>query len=366
MQVRDIPTPALVVDVAAMERNIRRMADFFADGPCKLRPHFKAHKTPEIARRQLAAGSCTGLTCATVGEAELCADEAITDDILIANEVLGPGKAARVAKLAHSIDIKVAVDSDAALDDIARAAQAEGVEVGVVIDVNVGLPRCGIEHGQPALKLARRAADTAGLRLCGVMGYEGHVVGLPDRAEREPRARKAMRRLTETLALVREAGLPCDIVSAGGTGTFDITGRIDGITEIQAGSYVLMDTAYAKLDLPFELAFSLHTTVLSRPRPEQCATDGGLKAATVDHGNPEVKGIEGASVLFLSDEHATIALPPDSAIAPGDRIELWPSHIDPTINQHDVLFAVEGDEVVDVWPIAARGYPEQRALLRER
>jgi len=236
----------------------------------------------------------------------------------------------------------------------------------VVIDVNVGLPRCGIEHGQPALKLARRAADTAGLRLCGVMGYEGHVVGLPDRAEREPRARKAMRRLTETLALVREAGLPCDIVSAGGTGTFDITGRIDGITEIQAGSYVLMDTAYAKLDLPFELAFSLLATVLSRPRPEQCATDGGLKAATVDHGNPEVKGIEGASVLFLSDEHATIALPPDSAIAPGDRIELWPSHIDPTINQHDVLFAVEGDEVVDVWPIAARGYPEQRALLRER
>jgi D-serine deaminase-like pyridoxal phosphate-dependent protein len=366
MRIAEIPTPALVVDLPAMERNIKRLADFYADGPTKLRPHFKAHKTPEIARRQLAAGSCTGLTVATVGEAELCAELAITNDILIANEVLGHGKAERVAKLASRVDIKVAVDSDATLDDLARAAQAAGVEIGVLVDVNVGLPRCGIEHGEPALRLAKRAADTAGIQLHGLMGYEGHVVGLPERSEREPRAQKAMDRLITTMRLVREAGLPCDIVSAGGTGTFDITGRIDGITEVQAGSYVLMDTAYDKLGLPFEKAFSLHTTVLSRPRAEQCATDGGLKAASVDHGNPEVKGIEGASVMFLSDEHATIALPPDSPIAPGDRIELWPSHIDPTINQHDVLFVANGDEVVDVWPIAARGYPEQRAILEER
>ena len=366
MKVREIPTPALVVDLPAMERNIKRLADFYADGPTKLRPHFKAHKTPAIARRQLAAGSCSGLTVATVGEAELCADEAITNDILIANEVLGPGKAERVATLAQRVDIKVAVDSDAALDDLARAAQAAGVEIGVLVDVNVGMPRCGIAHGEPALMLAKRAADTAGIRLRGLMGYEGHVVGLPERSEREPRAQKAMERLIETMRLVREAGLPCDIVSAGGTGTYDITGRIEGITEVQAGSYVLMDTAYDKLGLPFEKALSLHTTVLSRPRAEQCATDGGLKAASVDHGNPEVKGIEGASVLFLSDEHATIALPPDSAIAPGDRLELWPSHIDPTINQHDVLFAAEGEDVVDVWPVAARGYREQRDLLGER
>ncbi|MEX2157937.1 MAG: DSD1 family PLP-dependent enzyme [Dehalococcoidia bacterium] len=366
MKVRDIPTPALVVDVAAMERNIRTMADFFATGNTKLRPHFKAHKTPAIARRQLAAGSCTGLTVATVGEAELCADEAICDDILIANQVLGPGKAERVARLAQRITIKVAIDSDATLDDIARAAQAEGGEVGVVVDINVGMPRCGIEHGEPALRLAKRAADMSGVRFAGLMGYEGHVVGLPERSEREPRARKAMERLTETLALVRSAGLPCDLVSAGGTGTYDITGRIEGITEIQAGSYVLMDTAYAKLGLPFEQALSLHTTVLSRPRAEQCATDGGLKASSVDHGNPDVKGIEGASVLFLSDEHATITLPADSAVAPGDRLELWPSHVDPTINQHDVLFAVEGDDVVDIWPVTARGYREHRMLLEGR
>jgi D-serine deaminase-like pyridoxal phosphate-dependent protein len=366
MKRHEIPTPALAVDLPAMERNIERMARFFAEGGCRLRPHFKAHKTPAIARRQLAAGSCTGLTVATVGEAELVVAEGLTDDVLIANEVLGPGKAARVARLCRAAGVKVAVDSEAALDDLARAAQAEGVEAGVLVDVNVGLPRCGVAHGEPALALARRVEATAGVRLRGLMGYEGHVVGLEDRAEREQRAARAIDRLLETARLVRGAGLPCEIVSAGGTGTYDITGRMEGITEVQAGSYVLMDTAYAKLGLPFEQALSILSTVLSRPRPEQCATDAGLKACAVDHGNPSVKDVEGASVLFLSDEHATVALPPESAIAPGDRIELWPSHIDPTINLHDALFALAGDDVAEVWPVAARGYLEQRDLLAER
>jgi D-serine deaminase-like pyridoxal phosphate-dependent protein len=363
MKLHEIPTPALVVDLPAMERNIRRMSEFFAGGGCRVRPHFKAHKTPAIARRQLAAGSCSGLTCATVGEAEICVAEGLSDDLLIANEVLGPGKAQRVAQLVQrGADVKVAVDSDVTLEDIAGAARAAGVEIGVLVDVDVGLPRCGIAPGEPALALARQVEATDGVRLRGLMGYEGHVVGIEDRSEREPRAQKAMGRLLESVALVRAAGLPCDLVSAGGTGTFDITGRLEGVTEIQAGSYALMDTAYAKLDIPFELAFTVLGTVLSRPKPERCVTDAGHKACTQDHGNPSVKGIDGASVLFLSDEHATIALPTESSIAPGDRIELWPSHIDPTINLHDVMYAVDGEEVVEVWPIAARGYREQRGV----
>jgi D-serine deaminase-like pyridoxal phosphate-dependent protein len=362
MKLHDIPTPALIVDVAAMERNIERMAQFFAGGTCRLRPHFKAHKTPAIAKRQLAAGSCVGLTCATVGEAEVVVREQLTNDVLIANEVVGPGKAARVAALAREIDITVAIDSDFGLHDIARTATDAGVEVGVLVDVGVGLPRCGIAAGGPAVELARRVEATAGVRLRGLMGYEGHVVGIEDRGERESRTAKAMERLLSTARMVREAGLRCEIVSGGGTGTYDITGRMEGITEIQAGSYVLMDTAYAKLDIPFEQAFSVLGTVLSRPRPEQCAADNGHKACSQDHGNPDVKGIEGASVLFLSDEHATISLPPDRTLAVGDRIELRPSHIDPTINLHDVMYALAGDDVVDVWPIAARGYPEQRSL----
>ncbi len=360
MKLREIPTPALIIDVPAMERNIRTMADYFAARSCKLRPHFKAHKTPEIARRQLAAGSCTGLTCATIGEAETVVREGVTRDVLIANQVVGPGKAARTAALAREADVIVAVDSQYGLDDIAAAALAAGTEVGVLVDVNVGMPRCGVAPGDAAVALARAVETTRGVRLRGVMGYEGHVVGIAERADREPRAARAMERLLSTAAAIRQAGLPCEIVSAGGTGTFDITGAIEGIGEVQAGSYVLMDTAYAKLDIPFEQAFSLLCTVISRPVAERCVADGGLKAASVDHGNPEVKGIEGASVLFLADEHTVVTLPPDAALRTGDRIEFWPSHIDPTINLHDVMYAVDGDELVGVWPIAARGYPEHR------
>ena len=357
----DIPTPTLIIDVPTMERNIQRMAEFFAEGPCKLRPHFKAHKTPEIARRQLAAGSCVGLTCATVAEAEVAAG--LCDDILIANQVIGRDKCARVAALAKGgADIKIGVDSGFGLDQIAQAAQDAGTTVGVLVEVNVGF-RCGVAPGDAAVALARRAADNAGIELRGLAGYEGHAVGLEDRAQRESAARGAMERLLASASAVREAGLPCDIVSAGGTGTYDITGRTAGVTEIQAGSYVLMDTAYAKLDLPFEKAFSVLATVISRPRPNLCVADCGHKSCTQDHGMPDVLDVPGATVMFLADEHALITVSSECPLAPGDLVQLWPSHIDPTINLHDVFYALEGDTVVGIWPIEARGYPEQRVEL---
>jgi len=357
--INEIPTPALVLDIAAMERNIKRMADFFAEGPCKLRPHFKAHKTPEIAKRQLAAGSVTGITCATVGEAEFVAE--FCDDILIANQVIGADKLSRVAAIAKGgVDMKIAVDSIEGIEQVASAAQKGGAEIGVIVDVNVGMPRCGVQPGEPAAALARRISDTSGIRLRGAMGYEGHAVGLPERDKRDHIARKAMEGLIASVEAIRNAGLPCEIVSAGGTGTYDITGRVPGITEIQAGSYVLMDTAYAKLDLPFEHAFWVLGTVVSRPSNGLIVTDSGHKACTEDHGNPSVRDIEGASVLFLSDEHASITVPADSPLKVGDRVQLIPSHIDPTINLHDVFYVLEGKNLVDVWPITARGYSAQR------
>ncbi|HSP54448.1 MAG TPA: alanine racemase, partial [Dehalococcoidia bacterium] len=288
---------------------------------------------------------------------------AFCDDILIANQVIGADKCARVAALARDIDIKIAVDSETGVDQIAAAAVAAGATVGVVVDVAVGMPRCGVAQGEPALALARRAADTVGVQLRGLMGYEGHVVGLEEREARKTSAAAAMERLTSTAALLRDSGLPCDIVSAGGTGTYDITGRTEGVSEIQAGSYVLMDTAYARLDIPFEKALSVLGTVISRPRPTLCVTDSGHKSCTEDHGNPAVRDLEGASILFLSDEHATITVPDDSRVSVGDRVRLWPSHIDPTVNLHDVFYVLEGETVVDIWPIAARGYPEQRSRL---
>jgi D-serine deaminase-like pyridoxal phosphate-dependent protein len=294
-----------------------------------------------------------------VAEAEVAAG--FCNDILIANQVVGGDKPARVAALAAAgIDIKIAVDSREGLDQIAFAASGLGASVGVVVDVNVGMPRCGVQPGEEALGLARRIADTGGVSLRGAMGYEGHVVGIPDREKRTALAHKAMEGLLASTGMMIDAGLPCEIVSAGGTGTYDITGRIPGITEIQAGSYVLMDTAYAKLDIPLEHALFVLGTVISRPNPVLCVTDAGHKACTEDHGNPAVRGLEGASVLFLSDEHTSISTPPGASIAIGDRLQLVPSHIDPTINLHDVFYVVEGDTVVDVWPITARGYAEQR------
>ncbi len=380
----EIPTPALLVDVAAMERNIATMARFFSEGRCRLRPHFKAHKTPEIARRQLAGGSCVGLTCATVSEAEVAA--AFCDDILIANEIIGADKCARVATLACAAglssgadrhgprNITIAIDSEEGLAQIAAAvADRNGPRridqedmrrgpsrpaIGILVDINVGQDRCGVTPGAEALALAKRVAATDGVRLRGVMGYEGHLQPIPDRAERERRASAAMTDLVATARLLRDAGLPCDVVSGGGTGTYDISGRVAGVTEIQAGSYVLMDTDYARLNLPFEHAFSILGTVVSMPRTGYCVADCGHKSTTKDHGLPSVKGIAGASVTLLNDEHVVIALPPGSPVKIGDRIELWPSHTDPTVNLHDVFYAIDDGRVIGVWPIAARGYAE--------
>jgi D-serine deaminase-like pyridoxal phosphate-dependent protein len=354
-----IPTPALIVDVPAMERNIRRMADFFATGPCRLRPHFKAHKTPHIARRQLAAGSCVGLTCATVSEAEVAAE--LCEDILLANEPVGVGKADRVAALARRIRLTTVIDSQAGLGEISNAASRAGVTVGLLIDLNVGQQRCGLSpRSREVVDLAKCVATSKGVVLRGVMGYEGHAVAIQDRREREASARQAMSGLVETARMLRSEDLRCDIVSAGGTGTYDISGRIDGITEIQAGSYVLMDTDYGRLDVPFEQAFWVLGTIVSRPDPGRCVADCGHKSMTKDHGLPAVRGIAGAAVVALHDEHATIAVPPDCTLQVGDRVYLRPSHTDPTMNLHDVIYAVDGENVIGVWPIAARGYREHR------
>jgi D-serine deaminase-like pyridoxal phosphate-dependent protein len=350
----EIPTPALVVDVPAMDRNIRRMADFFASRSCKLRPHFKAHKTPEIARRQLEAGSCTGVTCATISEAEVVA--LVAHDILIANEIVDRGKCRRAAALAKRVVLTVAVDSLAGLEQLSAAAAEAGGTIGVLVDLNVGQNRCGVDPGEGAVALARRAITMRGLKLLGLMGYEGHAVGIHERAAREAAVRNSMDLLASTAHLFATAGLPVGIVSAGGTGSYDISSAVAGITEIQAGSYVLMDSDYGQLGMPFEQALTVVGTVISRAAPGRCVIDCGHKACAKDHGLPAIKGLTDATVLALNDEHAIVEVPAASHIEVGDRLELVPSHIDPTMNLHDVVYAVEGETVVGIWPISARGY----------
>jgi D-serine deaminase-like pyridoxal phosphate-dependent protein len=354
MTLSEIPTPALIVDVKTMERNIRRMSEYFASRSCKLRPHFKAHKTPEIARRQLAAGSCTGLTCATIDEAEVAAK--VSNDILIANEIVDTEKSRRVATLARHVAVMAAIDSLAGLEQLSTAARAANVTIDVLVDLNVGQNRCGVAPGDDAVALGRQVPGRRGIRLRGVMGYEGHAVGIHDRAEREREVRRSMNQLASTAKAFVAAGLRADVVSGGGTGSYDISSDVEGITEIQAGSYALMDSDYGCLGMPFEQALFVLGTVVSRPVPERCVIDAGHKACTKDHGHPLVKDMKEATVLALNDEHSIISLPPSSTIKVGDRLALIPSHIDPTMNLHDVVYALEDGRVVEVWPIEARGY----------
>jgi D-serine deaminase-like pyridoxal phosphate-dependent protein len=331
VHVDDLQTPALLVDADAFDHNLATMAKALPGA--RLRPHVKAHKCTSLARRQADAGHL-GFTCATIREVEGMAAAGLGDDLLLANEVVD---ARRLGKLVADglARVTLAVDSQATID----AAVAGGV-TEVVIDVNVGMPRCGCAP-EDAGRLAD-AARAAGLEVRGVMGYEGHLVGLEDRSARTDGVADSMRQLLEA-----HAATGGGLVSAGGTGTYDIN---TWATEIQAGSYALMDTAYAKLDLPFKHALTIVATVIS-VSPGYAVADCGLKALGMDHGNPD---IEGATVFFCSDEHVTFI--PDGSVRVGDRIVVRPAHVDPTIALHERMHLVAGGEVVETWPVDLRGW----------
>ena len=330
MQTRELQTPALVVDSAGLEANLRTMSEALPGD--RLRPHVKAHKCTALSRRQAALGS-RGFTCATIAEMEGMAEAGLGDDLLLANEVVDASRLGELAR--RGARVTVAVDSEVTVDAAARAGVPE-----VVIDVNVGLPRCGCRP-EDAGRLADRAR-AAGLSVRGVMGYEGHIVGLEDRATRERMLEVSMAQL-----LAARDRVGAEVISAGGTGTYDINGWA---TEIQAGSYALMDTAYAKLGLPFVQALGVLATVIS-VSPDWSVADCGLKALGMDHGNPSV---EGGEVWFCSDEHVVFV--PEEPVRVGERIRVLPAHVDPTVAYHDHLFLVDGDEVLDRWAVDLRGW----------
>ncbi len=350
MRISELTTPALLVDQARFRANVAAMAAALP-GP-RLRPHVKAFKSTSLARRLADAGHHT-FCAATTRELEGMAAAGLGRDLLLANEVLD---CRRLGVLVEGgARITVAVDSEATI----AAAAAGGVRE-VLIDVNIGLARCGCDPDDAGTlaDLARRR----GLEVRGVMGYEGHLVGNADRAARIDGLSTAQARLQDAR---RKVG--GDVVSGGGTGTYDLNTIA---TEIQAGSYVLMDTAYAALGLPFFQALSVLGTVISRGRHRSRAfavADVGLKALGMDHGNPQVSvdatppPLVGSpddglpAVWFCSDEHLTFA-PGLAEVAVGDRVRVWPAHVDPTVALHEAFWIVDGDEVVDRWPIDLRGW----------
>jgi D-threonine aldolase len=323
----ELQTPALLVDTETLDHNLVTMAAALP-GP-RLRPHVKAHKCTALARRQAATGHRT-FTCATIREVEGMAAAGLGEDLLLANEVVDARRLGAV-----NARVTVAVDSGATI----AAAAAGGVRE-VVIDVNIGLPRCGC----PAEEAGRLAqvARAKGLTVRGVMGYEGHVVGLEDRETRVRLTEESMQ-----LLLAAHAQVGGEIISAGGTGTYDCN---LWATEIQAGSYALMDTTYARLGLPFQQALSVLATVISIS-PAYAVADCGLKALGMDHGNPAV---DAGQVLFCSDEHVTFV--PEQRVRVGERIRVWPAHVDPTVAYHERMHLVAGDHVLDTWAVDLRGW----------
>jgi len=333
VRIEDLPTPALLVDAAALDHNVDAMAAA-RPGPA-LRPHVKAFKSTLLARHVADRAGHRAFCCATLKEMEGMARAGLGEDLLLANETLDADRLAALINLGARTT--VAVDSP---ETVAVAARA-GAEV--LVDVDVGLPRCGCppEEAGPLADLAR----AAGLTVRGVMGYEGHLVGNPDRAARADGVAASMALLRDALTDVG-GGLS----SAGGTGTYDLH---DWADEVQAGSYLLMDTHYARLGLPFRQALTVLSTVVSRSPKGWAVADAGLKSFGMDHGDPELPG---ATVLFCSDEHTTFVPGDGPAARVGDRVRFLPAHVDPTVALHERLHVVDGEQVLESWPVDLRNW----------
>jgi D-serine deaminase-like pyridoxal phosphate-dependent protein len=350
----ELPTPALVLDVDAMRANVATMAAWSA-GHAAIRPHFKVHKSLEIAREQLAAGAI-GITAATVWEAQALAGAGI-DDILIANEVVAAGKAALLAELAAGRRITVAVDGLEGVARLGAAARSRGSTIELLVEVDVGMHRGGVRTIEAARAVAGAVAGCTGVRLRGVMGYEGHVVLEPDRERRARLAGEAMDGLARYVDALEDDGHRIEVVSAGGTNTYDMTGAHPRVTELQAGTYAVADWAYARLVPVFRPALTVVATVVSRTAGT-AILDCGTKAVAVDVEPPAPPL---GAVREVHEEHALLDLDGDGGggddgpPAVGDVLELVVGYSGGTVNLHDVYFVASGDEVVDVWAISARG-----------
>ena len=360
----DLPTPCLLLDLDLFEANIETMARHAASRSIGLRPHSKTHKCPEVARRQVAAGAL-GTSTATVSEAEAMARAGISG-LLITSEIADPNKFQRLVRLTRGHpDTMAVVDHPWQAEQMNEAAGAGGVRLNIMVDIDPANRRTGIEAGEPALRLARKVDRLPHLNLRGVHCYCGkssHVRGFE---ERRSHSRESLAAPLETFSRMKQEGLPVEIFSGCSTGTYNIDSEIDGITEMQAGSYVFMDLDYRLIggrggDVydDFESALTVLSTVTSRNLPGQATLDAGLKAFSTDRAfGPQPVGIEGAGFRWGGDEHGILVLDgADADVRLGEKLEFHPPHCDPTVNLYDRIYCTRGDQVADVWPILARGH----------
>ncbi len=359
MALAEVDTPCLILEMDAFERNVRRLAESLAGSRVQVRPHAKSHKCPQIAMRQLAAGA-VGVCCQKVTEAEALVAGGV-HDVLIANEVVGRAKLQRLAALARQAKVAVCADDADNVRDIDAVARDFGVVIDVLVEVNVGGNRCGVDSGEPALRIAQAISACKNLRFSGIQAYHGaaqHVRGVE---ERRAAIASAVDKARATKALLQQHGIACPKITGAGTGTYLFEAASAVYDELQPGSYIFMDADYARNDwtesgIPrFEHSLFVWTSVMSRPAADRVIVDAGLKASSVDSGMPRVAGVEGAEYVKASDEHGVVQLAQGKKLALGDKLKLIPGHCDPTVNLYDYYVCVRNGRVEALWPITARG-----------
>jgi 3-hydroxy-D-aspartate aldolase len=357
----EIETPALVVDLDAFERNLNKMAAYAAERGVRLRPHAKTHKCPTVAHKQIAAGA-VGQCCQKVGEAEALVRGGVRD-VLVSNEVVGTQKLRRLAALAHEATVALCFDSTEQVTAASHAATEAGVELGALVEIDVGMQRCGVATPEAARELARRIAEAPGLAFRGLQAYHGTAQHLATWEERRAAIERAAGIVRATVDALRGDGLDCALISGAGTGTFRQEGESGLWNELQVGSYLFMDTEYARIGGAgggrydeFEHSLFVLATVMSTPTTDRAIVDAGLKSYSAEKGFPWVHGRPGLEVTGVSDEHGKIRVGPDAPpLRLGDRVMLIPGHCDPTINLHDWYVGVRNGRVEALWPITARG-----------
>lgn len=360
MHVSEVDTPALLLDLDAFERNLDRLDATLAGRNVRLRPHAKSHKTPQLALRQIARGA-VGVCCQKVSEAEAMVAGGV-QNVLVANEVVGHAKLARLAALAKRATIGVCVDDPGNLGELESAAREAGSRPDVYVEIDVGANRCGVAPGDPALAMARAIASARNVRFAGIHAYHGGAQHLRTPQERSAAIAQAVEKVKTSKAMMEAAGIRVEIVTGAGTGTYTLEATSGVYNELQPGSYVFMDADYGRNlgddgQPVHEFAYSLTilATVMSRPTAQRAVVDVGLKAHSVDSGMPTVVGISGAKYLKASDEHGVLEVPHTNSVRLGDKIRLIPGHCDPTVNLYDWLVCIRGERVEDIWPVAARG-----------
>jgi D-serine deaminase-like pyridoxal phosphate-dependent protein len=351
-----LDTPVLALDLEAMARNIAIMRRIIVEeAGIRWRPHTKAIKIPAIAHLLLKAGAF-GVTCAKLGEAEVMAAAGIPD-ILIANQVVTPAKISRLVHLRRQADVVVAVDDAANVRALDEAARRAGVRQRVVIEVDMGMRRCGVAPGEAVVALARRIAACEGLAFAGLMGWEGHTPGIPDPAAKRKAVTEAVALITDSARLCKAAGLPAGIVSCGGTGTYWITAALPGVTEVQAGGGIFGDLHYRRdFGVAHEPALALWTTVISRPSPTRLVCDAGWKAMGRQPHPPEPLGLTNVVEVDFSAEHVTVeCAEPIRDVAVGSPLAFDVGYSDSTVFLHDIVYGVRNGIVEAAWPVLGRG-----------